>query len=65
MNDVEQAWASYETAMAMATRYHGHYLEEATRVRNNLERSAIVTAAQPCSITLTLYATIARQTSTH
>jgi outer membrane protein, heavy metal efflux system len=39
VNDVEQAWAGYETAAAMAKRYHGHYLEEATRVRDNLEFS--------------------------
>ncbi|MGC1297044.1 MAG: TolC family protein [Alloacidobacterium sp.] len=39
INDVEQAWAGYETAAAMAKRYHGHYLEEATRVRDNLEFS--------------------------
>ncbi|HLH34126.1 MAG TPA: TolC family protein [Alloacidobacterium sp.] len=39
LNDVDQAWASYETAVAMAKRYHGHYLEEATRVRDNLEFS--------------------------
>lgn len=39
VNDVEQAWAGYETAMAMAKRYHGHYLQEATHVRDNLEFS--------------------------
>ncbi len=39
VNDVDQAWAGYETAAAMAKRYHGHYLEEATRVRDNLEFS--------------------------
>jgi len=39
INDVDQAWAGYETAMAMAKRYHGHYLEEAARVRDNLEFS--------------------------
>jgi outer membrane protein, heavy metal efflux system len=39
VNDVDQAWAGYETAMRMATRYHGHYLQEATRVRDNLEYS--------------------------
>ena len=39
VNDVDQAWAGYETAMSMATRYHGHYLQEATRVRDNLEYS--------------------------
>jgi cobalt-zinc-cadmium efflux system outer membrane protein len=39
VNDVDQAWAGYETAMGMAKRYHGHYLQEATRVRDNLEFS--------------------------
>ncbi|QNI33391.1 TolC family protein [Alloacidobacterium dinghuense] len=39
VNDVDQAWAGYETAISMATRYHGHYLQEATRVRDNLEFS--------------------------
>ena len=39
LNDVDQAWAGYETAVAMAKRYHGHYLEEATRVRDNIEFS--------------------------
>jgi len=39
VNDVEQAWAGYETAITMAKRYHGHYLQEATRVRDNLEFS--------------------------
>ena len=39
VNDVDQAWAGYQTAMEMAKRYHGHYLQEATRVRDNLEYS--------------------------
>lgn len=39
VNDVDQAWAAYEAAMALAKRYHGHYLNEATRVRDNLEFS--------------------------
>jgi cobalt-zinc-cadmium efflux system outer membrane protein len=39
VNDVDQAWAGYETAMSMAKLYHGHYLAEATRVRDNLEFS--------------------------
>lgn len=39
INDVDQAWAAYEAAMALAKRYHGHYLDEATRVRDNLEFS--------------------------
>jgi cobalt-zinc-cadmium efflux system outer membrane protein len=39
LSDVDQAWAGYETAVAMAKRYHGHYLQEAARVRDNLEFS--------------------------
>lgn len=39
VNDVDQAWAAYEAAMALAKRYHGHYLDEATHVRDNLEFS--------------------------
>ena len=39
ISDVDQAWAGYEAAMSMAKRYHGHYLAEATRVRDNLEFS--------------------------
>ena len=31
--------AHVDTAVAMAKRYHGHYLQEATRVRDNLEFS--------------------------
>lgn len=38
-SDVEQAWASYETAIAQARRYNGHYLQEAGHVRDNLEFS--------------------------
>ena len=39
INDVDQAWAGYQTALDLAKRYHGHYLDEATRVRDNLEYS--------------------------
>jgi len=39
VSDVDQAWAQYETATHLATRYNGHYLSEATRVRDNLEFS--------------------------
>lgn len=39
VNDVDQAWAGYQTALGMAARYHGHYLQEATRVRDNMEYS--------------------------
>jgi cobalt-zinc-cadmium efflux system outer membrane protein len=39
INDVDQAWAAYETASDQARRYHGHYLAESQRVRDNLEYS--------------------------
>ncbi len=39
VNDVDQAWAAYQTALAQARRYNGHYLGEASRVRDNLEFS--------------------------
>ncbi len=39
MNDVDQAWAAYETAMRMAQRYNSHYVHESERVRDNLEFS--------------------------
>jgi len=39
INDVDQAWAAYETANDQAKRYHGHYLAESQRVRDNLEYS--------------------------
>jgi cobalt-zinc-cadmium efflux system outer membrane protein len=38
-SDVDQAWASYGAAIAQARRYNGHYLQEATHVRDNLEFS--------------------------
>ncbi len=39
INDVDQAWAAYQTATAQSRRYSGHYLAEASRVRDNLEFS--------------------------
>jgi outer membrane protein, heavy metal efflux system len=39
VNDVDQAWAAYEAASHLASRYNGHYLSEATHVRDNLEFS--------------------------
>ena len=39
VNDVEQAWAGYQAAVQLASRYNGHYLTEATHVRDNLEFS--------------------------
>ena len=39
VNDVDQAWAGYEAAVALAKRYNGHYLAEAGHVRDNLEYS--------------------------
>ena len=38
-NDVDQAWAAFETAQDQAKRYNGHYLAESDRVRDNLEYS--------------------------
>jgi len=39
LNDVDQAWAAYDVALDVATRYNGHYTDEARRVRDNLEFS--------------------------
>lgn len=39
VNDVDQAWAAYDAALNEAKRYHGHYLDEAVHVRDNLEYS--------------------------
>ncbi len=39
ISDVDQAWTGYQTALGMAARYHGHYLQEAARVRDNMEYS--------------------------
>ena len=38
-NDVDQAWAGYETALSQAKRYNSHYVSEAQHVRDNLEFS--------------------------
>lgn len=38
-SDVDQAWAGLQTATAQSQRYSTHYLEEAKRVRDNLEFS--------------------------
>lgn len=39
INDVDQAWAAYQSALSLAARYNGHYLAESDRVRSNLEFS--------------------------
>lgn len=39
INDVDQAWAAYQSALAMAARYDSHYVAESERVRANLEFS--------------------------
>jgi cobalt-zinc-cadmium efflux system outer membrane protein len=39
VSDVEQAWSALETAQRLATRYNTHYLDEAARVRDNVEFS--------------------------
>jgi cobalt-zinc-cadmium efflux system outer membrane protein len=39
LNDVDQAWAAYQSALAVAARYHNHYVAESERVRANLEFS--------------------------
>jgi cobalt-zinc-cadmium efflux system outer membrane protein len=39
INDVDQAWAAYQTALGQSRRYKGHYLAQASRVRDNLEFS--------------------------
>lgn len=39
VSDVDQAWAGYEAATHLASRYNGHYLTEASHVRDNLEFS--------------------------
>jgi cobalt-zinc-cadmium efflux system outer membrane protein len=39
MNDVDQAWAAYLSALDVAKRYNSHYLAESERVRSNLEFS--------------------------
>ncbi len=37
LSDVDQAWASYQAAQTLASRYHTHYLDEAGNVLKNLE----------------------------
>jgi cobalt-zinc-cadmium efflux system outer membrane protein len=39
INDVDQAWAAYTAALALAKRYNTHYVAESERVRTNLEFS--------------------------
>jgi cobalt-zinc-cadmium efflux system outer membrane protein len=39
LNDVDQAWAAYDSSLDVAKRYNSHYTEEATRVRDNIEFS--------------------------
>jgi outer membrane protein, heavy metal efflux system len=39
INDVDQAWAGYETATHLAQRYNSHYVQESDHVRDNLEFS--------------------------
>jgi outer membrane protein, heavy metal efflux system len=39
LNDVDQAWAAYQSALAMAARYNNHYVAESEQVRANLEFS--------------------------
>jgi outer membrane protein, heavy metal efflux system len=39
INDVDQAWAAYTAALALARRYNTHYVAESERVRDNLEFS--------------------------
>src|SRR6202167_5233856 len=39
INDVDQAWAAYDAAVDLAKRYNSHYVDEAQRVRDNLEFS--------------------------
>ena len=39
INDVNQAWEAYQTALIQSRRYNGHYVALATRVRDNLEFS--------------------------
>lgn len=39
INDVDQAWAAYTAALALAQRYNAHYVAESERVRTNLEFS--------------------------
>jgi cobalt-zinc-cadmium efflux system outer membrane protein len=39
VSDVDQAWMAFDTAQRLARRYNGHYVDEAGRVRDNLQFS--------------------------
>ncbi|MBS1801475.1 MAG: TolC family protein [Acidobacteria bacterium] len=39
VSDVDLAWMAFETSQRLAQRYNGHYLDEAGRVRDNLQFS--------------------------
>jgi cobalt-zinc-cadmium efflux system outer membrane protein len=39
LSDVDQAWAAWDSAVDIAKRYNSHYVDEAQRVRDNLEFS--------------------------
>jgi outer membrane protein, heavy metal efflux system len=39
LNDVDQAWTAYQTALSVAARYNSHYVTESEQVRANLEFS--------------------------
>jgi outer membrane protein, heavy metal efflux system len=39
VSDVDQAWMALDTAQRLAHRYNSHYLDEAVRVRDNLQFS--------------------------
>ena len=39
LNDVDQAWAAYNSALSIAAGYNSHYVAESERVRANLEFS--------------------------
>ena len=39
LHDVDQAWAAYQSAVALAARYNNHYVAESDQVRSNLEFS--------------------------
>jgi cobalt-zinc-cadmium efflux system outer membrane protein len=39
ISDVDQAWAAYSAALALAKRYNTHYVTESEHVRDNLEFS--------------------------
>jgi cobalt-zinc-cadmium efflux system outer membrane protein len=39
LSDVDQAWSAYDSALDIAKRYNSHYVDEARRVRDNIEFS--------------------------